>query len=107
MIEDETCTSAATAAGGADKRSARATIGRRIDRNKSTEPGALTVARSKPSSFPNWKRPQKKPKARKGRRLPHQPSDTLGSNFARLMLKKALTLRTLASAVKRRCVNAP
>ena len=28
--------------------------------NKSTEPGALTVARSKAVSFPNWKRPQNK-----------------------------------------------
>jgi bifunctional UDP-N-acetylglucosamine pyrophosphorylase / glucosamine-1-phosphate N-acetyltransferase len=39
------------------------TIGGGSTVNKSTEPGALTVARSKPVSFPNWKRPQKKPKA--------------------------------------------
>ncbi|QNK71325.1 bifunctional UDP-N-acetylglucosamine diphosphorylase/glucosamine-1-phosphate N-acetyltransferase GlmU [Variovorax sp. PAMC26660] len=39
------------------------TIGGGSTINKSTEPGALTVARSKPVSFPNWKRPQKKPKA--------------------------------------------
>jgi bifunctional UDP-N-acetylglucosamine pyrophosphorylase / glucosamine-1-phosphate N-acetyltransferase len=30
---------------------------------KNTEPGALTVARGKQLSVPNWKRPQKKPKA--------------------------------------------
>ena len=39
------------------------TIGGGSTINKSTEPGALTVARSKAVSFPNWKRPQKKPKA--------------------------------------------
>jgi bifunctional UDP-N-acetylglucosamine pyrophosphorylase/glucosamine-1-phosphate N-acetyltransferase len=39
------------------------TIGGGSTLNKSTEPGALTVARSRPVSFPNWKRPQKKPKA--------------------------------------------
>jgi bifunctional UDP-N-acetylglucosamine pyrophosphorylase/glucosamine-1-phosphate N-acetyltransferase len=39
------------------------TIGGGSTVNKSTAPGALTVARSKPVSFPNWKRPQKKPKA--------------------------------------------
>ena len=39
------------------------TIGGGSTVNKSTEPGALTVARSKPVSFPNWKRPQKTPKA--------------------------------------------
>jgi len=39
------------------------TIGGGSTVNKSTEPGALTVARSKAVSFPNWKRPQKKPKA--------------------------------------------
>ncbi|MFV0673252.1 bifunctional UDP-N-acetylglucosamine diphosphorylase/glucosamine-1-phosphate N-acetyltransferase GlmU [Variovorax sp. tm] len=36
------------------------TIGGGSTINKSTEPGALTVARSKAVSFPNWKRPQKK-----------------------------------------------
>jgi bifunctional UDP-N-acetylglucosamine pyrophosphorylase / glucosamine-1-phosphate N-acetyltransferase len=39
------------------------TIGGGSTVNKSTEPGALTVARSKAVSFPNWKRPQKKPRA--------------------------------------------
>ena len=39
------------------------TIGGGSTVNTATEPGALTVARSKPVSFPNWKRPQKKPKA--------------------------------------------
>ncbi|RQO61025.1 UDP-N-acetylglucosamine diphosphorylase/glucosamine-1-phosphate N-acetyltransferase [Variovorax sp. KBW07] len=39
------------------------TIGGGSTINKSTEAGALTVARSKAMSFPNWKRPQKKPKA--------------------------------------------
>jgi bifunctional UDP-N-acetylglucosamine pyrophosphorylase/glucosamine-1-phosphate N-acetyltransferase len=38
------------------------TIGGGSTVNKSTEPGALTVARGKQVSFPNWKRPQKKPK---------------------------------------------
>jgi len=36
------------------------TIGGGSTVNKSTEPGALTVARSKPVSYPNWQRPQKK-----------------------------------------------
>ncbi len=39
------------------------TIGGGSTINKSTEPGALTVSRAKQVSFPNWKRPQKKPKA--------------------------------------------
>lgn len=39
------------------------TIGGGSTINKSTEAGALTVARSKAVSFANWKRPQKKPKA--------------------------------------------
>jgi len=39
------------------------TIGGGSTVNKSTEPGALTVARGKQVSFPNWKRPQKTPKA--------------------------------------------
>ncbi|MGJ7612465.1 MULTISPECIES: bifunctional UDP-N-acetylglucosamine diphosphorylase/glucosamine-1-phosphate N-acetyltransferase GlmU [unclassified Variovorax] len=39
------------------------TIGGGSTVNKSTEPGALTVARGKQVSFANWKRPQKKPKA--------------------------------------------
>ena len=34
------------------------------------------------------------------------PSATRGSNLARLTLKKAFTLRTLASCVKRRCTSA-
>jgi bifunctional UDP-N-acetylglucosamine pyrophosphorylase/glucosamine-1-phosphate N-acetyltransferase len=36
------------------------TIGGGSTVNKSTAPGALTVARSKPVSFPDWQRPQKK-----------------------------------------------
>ncbi len=39
------------------------TIGGGSTVNKSTQPGALTVARGKQVSFPNWKRPQKTPKA--------------------------------------------
>ena len=39
------------------------TIGGGSTVNKSTAPGALTVARGKQVSFPNWKRPQKTPKA--------------------------------------------
>jgi bifunctional UDP-N-acetylglucosamine pyrophosphorylase/glucosamine-1-phosphate N-acetyltransferase len=39
------------------------TIGGGSTLNKSTEPGALTVARGKQVSFANWKRPQKAPKA--------------------------------------------
>ena len=39
------------------------TIGGGSTVNKSTEPGALTVARGKQVSFANWKRPQKQPKA--------------------------------------------
>ena len=38
------------------------TIGGGSTVNKSTEPGALTVARGKQVSFANWKRPQKLPK---------------------------------------------
>jgi bifunctional UDP-N-acetylglucosamine pyrophosphorylase/glucosamine-1-phosphate N-acetyltransferase len=38
------------------------TIGGGSTVNKSTEPGALTVARGKQVSFANWKRPQKTPK---------------------------------------------
>jgi bifunctional UDP-N-acetylglucosamine pyrophosphorylase/glucosamine-1-phosphate N-acetyltransferase len=38
------------------------TIGGGSTVNKSTAPGALTVARSKPVSFPDWQRPQKKKK---------------------------------------------
>ena len=39
------------------------TVGGGSTLNKSTAPGALTVARGKQVSFPNWKRPQKTPKA--------------------------------------------
>ena len=39
------------------------TVGGGSTVTKSTEPGALTVARARQVSFANWQRPQKAPKA--------------------------------------------
>jgi bifunctional UDP-N-acetylglucosamine pyrophosphorylase/glucosamine-1-phosphate N-acetyltransferase len=38
------------------------TVGGGSTVSKSTAPGALTVARARQVSFPNWQRPQKKPR---------------------------------------------
>ena len=85
------------------------TVGGGSTITKDTPPGALSVARGKQVSIANWQRPQKKAQvaARRGSaQAPARASGTFGWNLARCTEKKALTLRTLASLVNRRCVSA-
>ena len=92
------------------------TIGGGSTVTKSTEPGALTIARARQASFAELaaaeegaqrlKRPIRGRHPRPDRRQRQSGSGTRGANFARLTLKKAFTLRTLASLVNRRCASA-